>query len=88
VTDALDIALGAVVGLASSNLFVVGLFIGFCVLVGLVKLKRTAGRGPVIRSLDEAVTHQPTRYLSPFAPRGPADQLRTPELLESTSRPS
>ena len=87
-TEALDIALGTVVGLVSSNLFVVGLFIGFCVLVGLAKLKRTAGQGPVIKSLDEAVTHQPTRYLSPSAPRGPADQLRTPELLESASRPS
>lgn len=87
-SDVLDIALGTLVGVVSSNVFVVGLFVGFCVLVGLAKLKRTAGRGPVLKSLDEAVTQQPTRYLSPSAPHGPADQLRTPELLEAASRPS
>lgn len=87
-TDLLDIALGTVVGLLSSSLFVVGLFIGFCVLIGLTKLKRTAGDAPVVKSLDEVLTHQPARYLSPSDPRGPADQLRTPELLEAASRRS
>ena len=87
-TGALDIAVGAIVGVLSSNLFVVALFIGFCVAVGFTKLRRTAGNAPVIKSLDEAITNQPMQYLSPSDPRGPADQLRTPELLEAASRKS
>jgi hypothetical protein len=35
-----------------------------------------------VKSLDEAVTRKPMRYLPPNAPRGPADQLRAPELVE------
>ena len=54
-----------------------------CVIVGFTKLKKTAGgRAPVIKSLDEMVTHQAMAYLPPNAPRGPADQLRSPELTE------
>ena len=87
-TDALDIAIGAVVGVLSSNLFVVALFIGFCVVVGLTKLRRTSGNASVIKSLDEALSHQPMQYSSPSDPRGPADQLRTPELLEAATRKS
>jgi hypothetical protein len=63
--------------------FILALFIGFCVAVGMTKLKKTAGgSAAVIKSLDERVTHRPMAYLSPTAPRGPADQLRSPELLE------
>ena len=87
-TDALDIAIGGVVGVLSSNLFVVALFIGFCVVVGLTKLRRTYGNAPVVKSLDEALSHQPMQYFSPSDPRGPADQLRTPELLEAATRKS
>lgn len=87
-TDALDIAAGAVVGVLSSNLFVVALFIGFCVVVGLTKLRRTAGDTPVVKSLDEAISRRPAQYYSPSDPRGPADQLRTPELLETATRKS
>jgi hypothetical protein len=32
------------------------------------------------------VTHQPMAYLAPTAPRGPADQLRAPELVEAAAR--
>jgi len=84
----LDALLGTAVGLGSSTLFVLLLFIGFCVGVGLFKLQRTAGRGRVIKSLDEVITQQPARYYSPSDPRGIADQLRTPELLELTERKS
>lgn len=87
-TDLLDFLVGTIVGLLSSSLFVVGLIAGFCVLVGFLKLRPTTGGASVVRSLDEALTHRPTRYFSPADPRGPADQLRTPELLESASRPS
>ena len=85
-SDALQIAVGAVQGLASSTIFVLVLFIGFCVLVGFTKTKQTAGRAPVVKSLDEAVSHQPMHYLPPTAPRGPADQLKAPELVEAAAR--
>jgi hypothetical protein len=40
----------------------------------------------VIKSLDERVTRKPFEYLAPTAPRGPADQLKAPELLEAAAR--
>ena len=73
-------------GATSIGVFVLALFIGFCVVLGFTKLKRTAGGSMVIKSLDEQVTHRPVSYLAPNAPRGPADQLRAPELLEAAAR--
>jgi len=84
--DVWAILFGLLQGLASSTVFILALFIGFCVVVGFTKLKRTAGSAPVIRSLDERITHQPMVYLLPNAPRGPADQLRAPELAEAAAR--
>lgn len=81
-TDVQQITIGALQGLGASTLFVLALFIGFCVIVGFSKLKKTAGNTPVIKSLDEAITHQPMIYLLPTAPRGPADQLKAPDLME------
>ena len=66
--------------------FVLALFIGFCVVLGFTKLKRTAGRAMVIKSLDEQVSRRPVSYLGPSTPRGPADQLKAPELLEAAAR--
>jgi acid phosphatase family membrane protein YuiD len=78
---------GVLQGLLSSTAFVLALFIGFCVVFGFTKLKRTAGgRAMVVKSLDEQITNQPMSYLAPSAPRGPADQLRAPELLEAAAR--
>ena len=86
-TDAVQIALGALQGLASSTVFVLVLFIGFCVVFGFTKTMKTAGgRAKVVKSLDERISHQPMAYLSPSAPRGPADQLHSPELLEAAAR--
>ena len=85
-SEVLKIVLGVVQGVASSTVFVLALFIGFCVIVGFTKLKRTAGGAMVVKSLDETLTHQPMQYLPPTAPRGPADQLRSPELLEAAGR--
>jgi hypothetical protein len=76
------LVLGVVQGLASSTVFVLALFIGFCVIVGFTKLKKTVGAAGIIKSLDETISHQPFEYLPPTAPRGPADQLHTPELNE------
>ena len=81
-----QLVIGTIAGLTSSAVFVLVLFIGFCVLVGFTKLKKTAGNTMVIKSLDENMTHRPMEYLAPTAPRGPADQLRAPELLEAAAR--
>jgi hypothetical protein len=88
VSEILQLVIGVVKGLAFSTVFVLALFIGFCVVVGFTKLKRTAGNAPVIKSLDERLTHQPMHYLPPDAPRGPADQLRAPELAQAAARRS
>ena len=86
--DLVQLVIGVLQGLVSSTAFVLVLFIGFCVVVGFAKLKKTAGNARVVKSLDEAVTHQPVTYLDPNAPRGPADQLKAPELLEAAARQS
>ena len=80
--DIQNLGFGALQGLIASTVFVLLLFIGFCVLVGFTKTKTTAGNARVVKSLDEVVTHKPMHYLPPTAPRGPADQLRAPELVE------
>lgn len=85
--DVQDLALGALQGVGASTVFVLVLFIGFCVVVGFTKLKRTAGAGAmVIKSLDETISLKPMAYLLPSAPSGPADQLRSPELVEAAAR--
>ena len=85
--DVMDIAIGALKGLGASTVFVLALFIGFCVVVGFTKLKKTAGgKALVVKSLDERVSHQPMAYFPPSAPRGPADQLKAPELVEAAAR--
>jgi hypothetical protein len=82
-----QVAIGVLQGVGASTVFVLVLFIGFCVVVGFTKLKRTAGgNAHVVKSLDEMVTRRPMEYLSPTAPRGPADQLKAPELLEAAAR--
>ena len=87
--DVQSLVLGMIQGLASSTVFVLVLFIGFCVVVGFTKLKKTSGgHTMVVKSLEEAVNRQAVVYLSPTAPRGPADQLHSPELLEAAARKS
>ena len=77
VADIPDLLIGALTGLLSSSLFILALFIGFCVLVGFTKTKRTAGgKASVIKSLDETLSHQSMAYLPPTAPRGHADPLK------------
>jgi len=72
--DVVKIGLGALQGLASTTVFVLILFIGFCVVVGFTKTKKTAGGGAaVVKSLDERISHQPFIYFAPGAPRGPVD---------------
>ena len=86
-SDVQAIVAGAVQGLASSTVFVLLLFIGFCVLVGFTKLKKTAGGSAmVVKSLDETISHRPMEYLKPSDPHGPIDQLHSPELREAAAR--
>jgi hypothetical protein len=85
VTEIQQIAVGALQGLGASTVFILALFIGFCVLVGFTKTKRTAGGAMVVKSIDERLFHRAVEYLPPTAPRGPADQLKAPELTERTS---
>ena len=75
-SDLQSIVFGVIQGLASSTVFVLVLFIGFCVVVGFTKTKRTTGNAPVVKSLDEAVTHEAMTYLPPTTPRGNVDQLK------------
>jgi hypothetical protein len=84
--DVQQIGLGFLQGFGFSTVFVLVLFIGFCVLFGLTKLKQTSGNTAVVKSLDETISHRPMAYLSPSAPHGPADQLHSPELVEAAAR--
>ena len=85
--DVQSLGIGALQGLTASSVFVLVLFIGFCVVVGFTKLKKTAGAGAmVIKSLDETISLKPMIYLAPSAPHGPIDQLHSPELNEAAAR--
>ena len=85
--EAQEIAIGTLQGLGASTVFVLALFIGFCVIFGFTKTKKTAGgNARVVKSLDERISHRAFEYLSPSAPHGPADQLKSPELTEKPNR--
>ena len=82
--DIQSVLLGLLQGLGFSTVFLLAVFLGFCVLVGLTKLRPIDKRSRVVRSLDDRLGSG-ARFLSPSVPRGPADQLRTPELLEQSA---
>lgn len=82
-----DLGIGVVQGLILSTLFLLVLFIGFSVILGLPKLRKAGGKTLTVRSLDEQLGES-VEYLPPTAPRGPADQLHTPELREVAARKS
>ena len=85
-TDILNLAGGTVWGITVVAVFLLALFIGFCVIFNLPKLRPSSKTSLVIRSLDERVGAQtPVHYLAADAPRGPADQLHSPELLEAAA---
>ena len=78
-------AVGTLQALLASVVVLLVLFIGFCVVFNLPKLRPSGRHSRVVRSLDEAIG-RPESYLGPDAPRGPTDQLQTPELLEAARR--
>ena len=79
------LVVGVITGLISSTTFLLALFIGFCFLAGLSKLRSRGRDSLVVRNLNELMNGR-FDYLLPDAPRGPADQLHTPELLEQAGR--
>ena len=79
------IAIGALKGLVYSTGFVLVIFIGFIVIAGRTKFRKRGSNSLVVRSLAERMGNR-ARYLSPNVPRGPADQLHTPELSEQPGR--
>ena len=82
--DIQSVLLGVLQGLGFSTVFLLAVFVGFCVLVGFTKLRTIDKRSRVVRSLDDRLGPG-ARYLPPSVPRGPADQLKTPELLEQSA---
>jgi hypothetical protein len=82
--DGIELAVGALTALGASTVFILALFLGFCIILGFPKLRATTGRrSMVIKSLEETVGQERfVRYMPPDAPRGPVDVLKTPELLE------
>jgi hypothetical protein len=78
---------GAVQGITVVAVFILAVIIGLTLVLDLKKLRR-ARRGGA-RSLEELVGQERFgAFLPPSAPRGPIDQLRTPELLEAAERKS
>jgi hypothetical protein len=80
-------ALAALQGLTVSTISLLAIFVGFCLIFTLPKLRRAGPRSRVIRGLDEAGGLRQI-YLSPDDPHGTVDQLHTPELLEIRARKS
>jgi hypothetical protein len=80
-------AIGTLEGLAVSTVSLLVLFIGFCLLFNIPKLRSSGRHSKVVRGLDELVGVS-QRYLRADAPSGTVDQLHTPELLEAQRRKS
>ena len=86
--EVVDLVVGALIALGASTVFVLVLFLGFCIIFGFPKLRPTTRRGSmVVKSLEEKVGQEAyVRYMLPDAPRGPIDVLKTPELLERAKK--
>jgi hypothetical protein len=86
--EVIDLVVGALIALGASTVFVLVLFLGFCIIFGFPKLRPTTGRkSMVVKSLEEKVGQEAyVRYMPPDAPRGPIDVLKTPELLERAKK--
>jgi len=82
-SDVMALLLGVLQGLGMSTVFLLTVFLGFSVFVGFTKLRAIDRGSPVVRSLDDRLGSG-ARFLAPEVPRGPADQLKTPELLEQS----
>jgi hypothetical protein len=76
-----NLAIGTLTGILSSTVFILALFLGFCIIFGFPKLRPTFGRkSMVVRSLDDLVGQESyARYLPASTPRGPTDVLHAGE---------
>lgn len=81
-------AFQTLVGLGVSTVFLLVLFIGFLVIFGLTKFRKTGRNTLVVRNLVDRMDGGRLKYLSPDDLSGQVDQLRTPELLEQANRKS
>ncbi len=68
--DAVQIVIGVLQGILSSTAFILVLFIGFCILVGFTKTRKSAGGGSVVKSLDETISRQTDEVPRPDRPPG------------------
>ena len=82
--ELVNLGIGFLQAFGASSVFILALFLGFCIAFGFPKLRSTLGhKSMVIKSLEERVGQEAfARYMPPDAPRGPIDVLKTPELLE------
>jgi hypothetical protein len=82
--DLINLGIGFLQAFTASSLFILALFLGFCIIFGFPKLRSTLGhKSMVVKSLEERVGQEAyVKYMPPDAPRGPVDVLKTPELLE------
>jgi hypothetical protein len=90
VTTLWDVVMGAgqlLIAITVAAVVLIALLVGFSVALNFPKLRKGGGRTLTVRSLDEGLGRMEA-YLPPTAPRGPADQLATPELLEVAARKS
>lgn len=73
-SEVFDLIVATVQGAGTGAVFLLVLFIGFCLVLGYVKLRPSGPRTLTVRSLDEALG-TPVVYLTPAEPRGTTDQL-------------
>ena len=86
-TDVQQIAVGALQGLGASTVFVLALFIGFCVIVGFTKTEEDRRRRARWSSRASTSASRTARSSTcrRRRPHGPADQLKSPELDEKAA---
>ena len=86
--DLVNLGIGFLQAFTASSLFILALFLGFCIIFGFPKLRSTHNT-MVVKSLEERVGQEAyVKYMRPDAPRGPIDVLKTPELLEKARKAS
>ena len=83
-TELADLVVGTLLGLGATTIFLLVLFIRFCVIGGFLKLRSGSRKTLVIRNFADLDGE--FKYFPPDAPRGPVDQVKTPELMEQAAR--
>ena len=84
-SDLPQLIFGVLRGIVASTVFIIILLVGFSLLVGRTKLRKSGGKTKIVRSLDEMVGGS-AEFFPPTVPRGPAEQLNSPELLEADTQ--